>query len=204
MLLGLFLMRQTDIGVRQFILQFKDVRGWQFLTMKASATLCIVCLPPEGHTSWKKYLGNRPSKKSRFIKVWPSNLHFNGYFKNGKMNFFWNSSLGSTPSALLTWLKNYCIIGRSENKTLTKCSSYENKVRPGVVMTSVFFSLFAGCESLSLGYCSQIWPPYFVRTRITTTVNENPCNSRSNLVFKWWNNKKRFHTQLDSRKQVIA
>ena len=25
-------------------------------------------------------------------------------------------------------------IGRSENKTVTNCSSYENKVRPGVVM----------------------------------------------------------------------
>ena len=29
----------------------KDVRGWQFLTMKAAETLCIVCLPPEEHTS---------------------------------------------------------------------------------------------------------------------------------------------------------
>ena len=26
---------------------FKDLRGWQFLTMKAAGTLCIVCLPPE-------------------------------------------------------------------------------------------------------------------------------------------------------------
>ena len=29
----------------------KDVRGWQFLTMKAAETLCIVCLPPEEHIS---------------------------------------------------------------------------------------------------------------------------------------------------------
>ena len=29
-------------------------------------------------------------------------------------------------------------IGRSENKTLTKFSSYENEVRPGVVMTGIF------------------------------------------------------------------
>ena len=36
----------------------------------------------------KKYLGNRPSKKSHFIRVSPSDLHFYGYFKNGKMNFF--------------------------------------------------------------------------------------------------------------------
>ena len=32
-------------------LTFKDVRGWQFLTMKAAETLCIVCLPPEKHIS---------------------------------------------------------------------------------------------------------------------------------------------------------
>ena len=47
----------------------KDVRGWQFLTMKAAETLCIVCLPPEERISLKKYLGNRPSKKSHFIRV---------------------------------------------------------------------------------------------------------------------------------------
>ena len=29
----------------------KDVRGWQFLTMKAAETLCTVCLPPEKHIS---------------------------------------------------------------------------------------------------------------------------------------------------------
>ena len=29
----------------------KDVREWQFLTMKAAETLCIVCLPPEEHIS---------------------------------------------------------------------------------------------------------------------------------------------------------
>ena len=29
----------------------KDVRRWQFLTMKATETLCIVCLPPEKHIS---------------------------------------------------------------------------------------------------------------------------------------------------------
>ena len=47
---------------------FKDVRGWQFLTMKAAETLCIVCLPPEKYISWKKYLGNRLSKNSHFIR----------------------------------------------------------------------------------------------------------------------------------------
>ena len=29
----------------------KDVRGWQFLTMKAAETLCIVFLSPEKHIS---------------------------------------------------------------------------------------------------------------------------------------------------------
>ena len=85
----------------------KDVPGWQFLTMKAVETLCIVCLPPDKHISWKKYLGNRPSKKSHFIRVLSSHLHFYGYFK--KISFQ-NSSLGSTLSALLIWLKRYCII----------------------------------------------------------------------------------------------
>ena len=48
--------------------QFKDVRGWQFLTI-AAETLCMVCLPPEGHIFIKKYLGNRPFKKSHFVRV---------------------------------------------------------------------------------------------------------------------------------------
>ena len=30
-----------------FLLYFKDVRRWQFLTMKAAETLCIVCSPLE-------------------------------------------------------------------------------------------------------------------------------------------------------------
>ena len=51
----------AGIGQAVLDLSFKDVRGWQFLTMKAAETLCVVCLPPEEHISWKKYLGNRPS-----------------------------------------------------------------------------------------------------------------------------------------------
>ena len=35
-------------------------------------------------------------------------------------------------------------IGRSENKTLTKFSSYENEVRPGVVMTGILFYVCRG------------------------------------------------------------
>ena len=37
------------LGTNTFV--FKDVRGWQFLTMKAAETLCIVCLPIEEHIS---------------------------------------------------------------------------------------------------------------------------------------------------------
>ena len=48
---------------------FKDVRGWQILTVEAAETLCMVCLPPEEHMFRKKYSGNRPFKKSHFIKV---------------------------------------------------------------------------------------------------------------------------------------
>ena len=33
---------------------FKDVRGWQFLTIEASETLCMVCLLPEEHIFRKK------------------------------------------------------------------------------------------------------------------------------------------------------
>ena len=44
---------QTLNNVGQFrqAFTFKDVQGWQFLTMKAAETLCIVCLPPEKHIS---------------------------------------------------------------------------------------------------------------------------------------------------------
>ena len=40
-------------------------------------------------------------------------------------------------------------IGRSENKTIMKFSSYENEIRPGVVMTSVIFFYVQG-ESPSI------------------------------------------------------
>ena len=33
--------------IRGFLL--KDVREWQFLTIEAAETLCMVCLPPEEH-----------------------------------------------------------------------------------------------------------------------------------------------------------
>ena len=84
----------------------KDVRGWQFLAVEADETLCMVCLPPEEHIFRKNYLGNQPFKNSHFVRVRLSNLYFYGSFKNCKMNFSQNSSLGSTPLELLTWLKN--------------------------------------------------------------------------------------------------
>ena len=36
----------------------------------------------------KNIWGNQPSKKSHFIRVWPSNLHFYGYLKTVKWIFF--------------------------------------------------------------------------------------------------------------------
>ena len=47
----------------------KDVRGWQFLTVEAAETLCMVCVPTEEHIFRKKYLGNQAFKKSNFIRV---------------------------------------------------------------------------------------------------------------------------------------
>ena len=64
----------------------KDVRGWQFLTIEAAETLCMVCLPPDEDIFRKKYLSNRPFKKSHFVRVWPSNLYFYRFFKNCNKN----------------------------------------------------------------------------------------------------------------------
>ena len=47
----------------------KNVRGLQSLSIEAAETSCMVCLPPEKHFFRKKYLGNRPFKKSNFIRV---------------------------------------------------------------------------------------------------------------------------------------
>ena len=43
---------------------FKDVRGWQFLTVEAAETLCMAYVPLEEHNFRKKYLGNRPVKSN--------------------------------------------------------------------------------------------------------------------------------------------
>ena len=47
----------------------KDAQGWQFLTIEAAENLCIVCSQPEEHIFRKKYLGNRPFKKSHSVRV---------------------------------------------------------------------------------------------------------------------------------------
>ena len=47
----------------------KDFRGWQFLTLDAAETLCMVYLPPEEHFSEKNIWGNQPFKKSHFVRV---------------------------------------------------------------------------------------------------------------------------------------
>ena len=125
----------TDRGriMMQYTQTIKNVWGWQFLTMKAAETLCIVCLPPGKHISLKKKLGNRPSKKSLFIRVWPSNLHFYGCFKNGKMNFFQNSLSGRTPSALLIWLKTI-LHNRLKNWILSNKHKYAELFAPSLVL----------------------------------------------------------------------
>ena len=58
---------------------------------------------------------------------------------------------------------------------MTKFSSYENEVRPAVVMTNISFFLFAGGEPSVTGYGTQILPPCLTKTRTTTSVNDNPC-----------------------------
>ena len=60
------------VGGKPQLLSFeliKDVQVWQFLTIEAAETWCKVCLPPEEHIFRKKYLGNRPFKKSHFVRV---------------------------------------------------------------------------------------------------------------------------------------
>ena len=53
-------------GQSKFIAGIKDVRGRQFLTIKAAENLCIVCLPPEEHIFPGK---NIWAKESHFIRV---------------------------------------------------------------------------------------------------------------------------------------
>ena len=48
------------------------------------------------------------------------------------------------------------LTGRSDNKTMTKFSSYENEVRPGAVKAGVIFFPFAGDESVNFRYGSKI------------------------------------------------
>ena len=46
--------------------------------------------------------------------------------------------------------------GLSENKNMTQFSSFQNEVRPGVVVTAIRFSLFPASTSLIFGYRDQI------------------------------------------------
>ena len=49
--MAFFLFSYHKITLFEKKYDIKDVRGWQFLTMKAAEILCIVCLPPEKHIS---------------------------------------------------------------------------------------------------------------------------------------------------------
>ena len=72
--------------------------------MKAAETLCIVFLPPEEHIPGKNiWVTDLP--KNYTPQGFDPQICFYRIFKNGKMNNFQNSSLGSTPSALFIWLK---------------------------------------------------------------------------------------------------
>ena len=93
----------TDINPKSYHLRISE--DGSFSNESCWNLVCSLLTTRKTYFLKKKYLGNRPSKKSHFIRVWTSNLHFYGYFKNGKMNFFQNSSLGRTPSALLVRLK---------------------------------------------------------------------------------------------------
>ena len=57
-----------------------------FLTMKAAETLCMVFALPEEHIFRKQYRGNRPFKKSHFIRFSLLNLHFYVSLKTVKIH----------------------------------------------------------------------------------------------------------------------
>ena len=62
--------------------------SFSILTIEAAETFCMACVPSEEHILRKKYLGNRPFKKSHFIlnyKGFTIKFYFYGYFKNCKM-----------------------------------------------------------------------------------------------------------------------
>ena len=56
-------------GIYQNSYVHEGVRRWQFLTIEVAETLCMVCLQPKEHIFGKTYLGNRPFKKSHFVRV---------------------------------------------------------------------------------------------------------------------------------------
>ena len=57
------------------VFTIKDVGEWQFLTIEADETVCMVCLPPEEH---------RPFKKPHFLRFGHQTCIFTDLFKTVK------------------------------------------------------------------------------------------------------------------------
>ena len=56
--------------VAHIFLKIKDVRGWQFLTIKVAETLCMVAYHQRNIFSEKNiWITDRPFKKSHFMTV---------------------------------------------------------------------------------------------------------------------------------------
>ena len=58
---------------------------------------------------------------------------------------------------------------------MKQISSFENEVRPGVLMTVVSLLLFKASSFFISRYGGQIWPPCLIRTKIFTFENEKFC-----------------------------
>ena len=56
--------------IEEEVLTIKDVREWQFLTIEAAETLCMVAFHQRNTFSEKNiWVTNHPLKKSHFVKV---------------------------------------------------------------------------------------------------------------------------------------
>ena len=82
----------------------------QFLTMKAAETLCIVSYHHRNIFPEENIWATDFQKNHTLFGFDHQICIFTDILKTVSMNFFQNSSLGSTPSALLIWLKKDCII----------------------------------------------------------------------------------------------
>ena len=76
---------------------------------------------------------------------------------------------------LLMGRPNIKVIGRSENKDMKQCSSFENEVRPGVLMIVLRFSYLISSSSFLSRYGGEMWPPCSIRTKILISANKNSC-----------------------------